>query len=107
MYGARSYSAPESANSGVKVVPSSTTSGMVPPAIDVEILSWTSAQGMNSTSTSKPCSSAKAELAASKNPVWSEFVPSMIQTVSVSVSEMSSLPSRQLAPPQPMDCTTY
>src|SRR5690625_916616 len=80
MYGARSYSAPESANSGVKVVPSSTTSGMVPPAIDVEILSWASAQGMNSTSTSTPCSSAKAELAASKNPVSSGFVPSMIQT---------------------------
>ncbi len=56
------------------------TSGTVPPAIAVEILSWASAQGTNSTSTSIPVSSVKASLAASKKAEASGLVPSMIHT---------------------------
>ena len=100
----RSASAPTSANSPVQVVPTSATSGVVPPAMAVVNLSWALAHGWNSIWRSAPVSSLNAVVTSSKNASASGLVPSMIQTVRVSpeksVASSPPVPSEPDPPPE-------
>src|SRR5690625_2880031 len=112
----RSTSAPASANSGVQVVPTSATSGVVPPAIAVANFSLPEAQGTIWTSRSAPVSSLKASATSSKNSVESGLVPSMIHTLRVCPSPIipplspsplgSPAPSSPLPPPHAASART-